>query len=116
MLKLAKENLWTWPVTALKPDDEGGLTEIRFRARFRLVPAAEREALRAEPDGIRKVLKRAVVEVLDVVDDETGLPLTMKETPGLLDTLLGIAWVENGLIQSYADALSGTPPRAAAGN
>lgn len=115
MFKLVSEPRWTWPVTVKEPNDEGTFDVRRFRARFRLIPEEERRTLSMQANGIREVLRRAVIEVLDVAD-ENGAPVSMKDSSGLLDTMLSVAWIETGLAEAYAEALSGQPPKAASGN
>lgn len=104
MFKLLEEARWTWPVKVQVPVDGGAFEERQFRAHFRLIPPARRAELDAMPDGPDQLLREAVVQLLDIVD-EAGAPLA--HSPELLDALIGIPWVRLGLLKSYMASLTG---------
>lgn len=112
MFVLQRDPQWDWPVTVQAPG-EGVAVPMRFSARWRLVPLAEAAALARTEEGIDTLLRRAIVELRDIVD-EAGQPVP--HGPALLEALLAIPWVRAGLVRAYADAVSGTPSAAAAGN
>jgi len=114
MFVLQKQPQWIWPVTVRVPNEDGGYTPQRFRARFRLVSIDRLAAFGETLTGTSDVLRDAVLEVLDVAE-EGGAPLP--HSPALLDALLANPWTRSALIQAYLAAISGAPPApAAAGN
>jgi hypothetical protein len=114
MFTLQSEPRWIWPVEVMTPAEDGTFTTGRFRAAFRLLPPARRAELGASVEGTDELLREAVVELLDLVDD-AGDPLA--HSAPLLDACIGNPWVRMGLVRSYVQALEGMPlSRAAAGN
>lgn len=122
MFILQTEPRWTWPVVVRVPNvttqacgahDAGAVTESRFSAVWRLLPAAEREELGATEPGTDELLRRSIVELREI-QDEAGQPVPHSEQ--LVDALIAIPWVRRGLIAAYAEALAGVPSEAARGN
>ncbi len=113
MYVLQKEPRWTWPVVVRAPGEGGGVTEHRFSATWRLLPAEERQRLGETDAGTDELLARSLVGVKGV-QDEAGADIAALE--GWRGLLIGIPWVRAALLAAYVEALSGVPSRAAAGN
>ncbi len=113
MFVLQSEPRWTWPVVVKAPDAEGNLVEQRFSAVWRLLPKDERERLGATLEGTDELLRRSIVEVSDVLDQDKQ---PMPHSAALVDALIAIPWVRAGLVLAYAQSLEGVPPEAARGN
>jgi hypothetical protein len=114
MFIMQKEPTWTWPVKVLTPREDGSFNEARFNACFRLLPKEEREALGSTAEGTDALLRKSVVQLLDLVD-EAKAPLP--HSPELLDACIGNPWIRMALVRSYVQATSGIPiSEAAAGN
>lgn len=113
MFILQTEPRWTWPVVVRQPDDAGSLTERRFTAVWRLLPADQRTRLGQTEAGTDDLLRQSIVD-LHGIQDEAGAPVP--HSTALVDALIAIPWVRRGLIAAYAEALAGVPSEAARGN
>ena len=104
MLKLQKNPTFTATVHATIPTDDGPVAQD-FRVRFRVLPDAEW----SEQADIREVLKRAVVSVQDVVDDDGE---AIASSPDLIEQIVGAPYLRPALAQAYWQTIAG----ARAGN
>lgn len=114
MFRLAQEMTWIWPVVIQVPAD-GGFTAQRFRVKFRLAPEALRHAIEQARTDLElqertaELLRAAMMEIYDVVDErEAPLALTDETREALLANPL----ILRGIVQAYAQSLTGQPAKA----
>jgi len=112
MFKFLANPTFSWPVLVRTPQ-AGNVVESRFTATFVLLPQAERDRLGVTGEGTDELLRRSLIGLDGVVNDD-GIPLPWSDD--LTRLLVANPWVRRGLVEAYSEALAGVPSAAAAGN
>ena len=103
MFKIASQPEFSRRVTIRVPCD-GGFEEQSLNVRFRVLPPDEQEKLKGTDDLVGGFLKRAVLEMWDIVDED-GQELPYNDH--LRDQLLALPYVRFALARAYGEAVAG---------
>jgi hypothetical protein len=117
----AEHRVW-WPVSVPVPQDDGGVRKHTFKVQFLVLPKSRIDALQAEAmaaierqgrgdetarddaDFQGRVLREAVQDWKDLVDDEDE---TVPYGPAVLAGLLDVPYVRNAMFTAYGEASAG---------
>ena len=109
MLKIAKQPQWTHTVQVSVPVD-GGFEEQDCKVRFRLLDEALLDDSANNPETL---LRAVVVEMFDLLDADTGTPLSWNDA--LRDRLFALPFVQAALIRGYYRSVTGAREGNSAG-
>lgn len=120
--KIVKDHRVWWPVSVPVPQDDGGVRKHTFKAQFLVLPKSRIDALQTEAmaaierqgrgdetarddaDFQGRVLREAVQDWKDLVDDEDQ---TVPYGPAVLAGLLDVPYVRNAMFVAYGEASAG---------
>lgn len=103
MFKLIRKPEFTHDVPLAMPVD-GGHAEVILRTRFRALPDSDTAGFDMRRAEDAKALLRAVVVRFEDLVDDDGEPVS--HSPELRDEMLDHAWIRNGLVLGYVNAVS----------
>jgi len=100
MLKISRNPEFTHEVTVRVPVD-GGFSDQKFRARFRMVPWGELCAIENDPEAQARMVLVGWEGIVD--DDDTPIPYS----DAARDQLLGMLFMRVPILRTYVDAVAG---------
>ncbi len=89
---------------AVRVPCDGGFDEQSLEVRFRVLSPEEQEKLKGSDDMVGDFLRRAVISMGDIVDED-GNELPFNDA--LRDRLLALPFVRFALARAYGDAVAG---------
>jgi len=103
MFKVTEDRRFTHDVKVMVPTD-GGHSEESFKAEFRVVDI-DNLGDTASLEGQQETLRRVVVSMSELVDDEKN---EMPYSDELRDRLIRVPYVRSALLQTYLRAITKT--------
>lgn len=105
MFTVTNDPQFTHDVKVQVPVD-GGHKEETFKTRFRVIPIEELDDL-SSLEGQKLALKRVIVSMSDLVDNE-GKEVSYSDE--LRDQLIGVPYVRLSLIRTYREGITKARP------